>query len=196
MDLCDQKFGSINNNSDNRLIDNIDEGEGLGVFKLKIKELESLIKLSLTRFKRYQNQNVLDIKTELKPFLKSTGNDLNEEEIDFLLFCSEMLFPNFNYKLTFEQLCDLCGVVLYFRTKNQEEVMRTVFSYFYKNNPQFYKDKVLKWENIENFIDNFNVYFSDKDKEFMKEEANYLGEYFTLDAFIMTVVGISQYNYR
>ena len=54
--------------------------------------------------------------------------------------------------------------------------MRAVFSYFYKNNYifyQFYKDKVLKWENIENFIDNFNVYFSDKDKEFMKEEANY-----------------------
>ena len=54
-------------------------------FQLNSENMRQFIIVNFNRFKK-ENSASLNIKYELKPFLKSCGNILNDEEIDFLLY--------------------------------------------------------------------------------------------------------------
>jgi phosphate/sulfate permease len=177
----------INNNDNNRKGKEKDKEE----FKLVYENLKDILKLNYNRFKKMRNDNTIDIKNELQPFLKSCGNFLNEKEINFLLHLLQNS-SNYNGTLNLDQLIFLCGCILHFQAQKPSEIIKYVIDQYYKKNPQYYKGKTMKWENIELFL-NYYDYFTKNEIDFIKEQCDYIGNEFTLDGFISCVLSPSQF---
>ena len=177
----------INNNDNNRKSNEKDKEE----FKLVYENLKDILKLNYNRFKKFRNDNTIDIKNELQPFLKSCGNFLNEKEINFLLHLLQNS-SNYNGTLNLDQLIFLCGCILHFQAQKPSEIIKYVIDQYYKKNPQYYKGKTMKWENIELFL-NYYDYFTKNEIDFIKEQCDYIGNEFTLDGFISCVLSPSQF---
>ena len=54
-------------------------------FKLTSPNIKEFLKLNYNRFKKANNTSI-DIQYELRPFLKSCGNIVNNEELEFILY--------------------------------------------------------------------------------------------------------------
>lgn len=178
-------------NDSNQLIIEEDEIGKENEFELQSANIGNIIKLCFNRFDKVNQDSIL-IKDELKPFLKSCGNVLNDKEIEFLLH----LVPNtneLNGKLTLDQLCNICGAIINFRQKKQSDIVKFAFDHYYEQNPQMYRDNILKWTNIEEFFTFYKDYFNQKHLKYMKDESNYLGDKFTLDEFITLITTPNQY---
>ena len=182
-----EDFEINNNNDENRKSKEKDKEE----FKLVYENLKDILRLNFNRFKKSRNDNTIEIKSELKPFLKSCGNFLTEKEINFLLHLLENS-SNYNGTLNLDQLIFLCGCILHFQAQKPSEIIKYVIDQYYKKNPQYYKGKTMKWENIELFL-NYYDYFTKNEIDFIKEECDYIGNEFTLDGFISCVLSPSQY---
>ena len=182
-----EDFEINNNNDENRKSKEKDKEE----FKLVYENLKDILRLNFNRFKKSRNDNTIEIKSELKPFLKSCGNFLTEKEINFLLHLLENSSNN-KATLNLDQLIFLCGCILHFQAQKPSEIIKYVIDQYYKKNPQYYKGKTMKWENIELFL-NYYDYFTKNEIDFIKEECDYIGNEFTLDGFISCVLSPSQY---
>ena len=182
-----EDFEINNNNDENRKSKEKDKEE----FKLVYENLKDILRLNFNRFKKSRNDNTIEIKNELKPFLKSCGNFLTEKEINFLLHLLENSSNN-KATLNLDQLIFLCGCILHFQAQKPSEIIKYVIDQYYKKNPQYYKGKTMKWENIELFL-NYYDYFTKNEIDFIKEECDYIGNEFTLDGFISCVLSPSQY---
>ena len=182
-----EDFEINNNNDENRKSKEKDKEE----FKLVYENLKDILRLNFNRFKKSRNDNTIEIKSELKPFLKSCGNFLTEKEINFLLHLLENS-SNYNGTLNLDQLIFLCGCILHFQAQKPSEIIKYVIDQYYKKNPQYYKGKTMKWENIELFL-NYYGCFTKNEIDFIKEECDYIGNEFTLDGFISCVLSPSQY---
>lgn len=161
-------------------------------FKLSSPNLKEFITLNWNRFKKANNTSI-DIQYELKPFLKSCGNILNNEEIDFFLYLIGKS-KKYNGTLNLNQLCDICGAILHFRQKNPETILKFVFDNYYMENKKVYRDIIMKWSDIEVFLGNYQEYFNKKQNNYIESECKYLGDSFTLDSFIAMILTPSQYN--
>ena len=182
-----EDFEINNNNDENRKSKEKDKEE----FKLVYENLKDILRLNFNRFKKSRNDNTIEIKSELKPFLKSCGNFLTEKEINFLLHLLENS-SNYNGTLNLDQLIFLCGCILHFQAQKPSEIIKYVIDQYYKKNPQYYKGKTMKWENIELFL-NYYDYFTKNEIDFIKEQCDYIGNEFTLDGFISCVLSPSQF---
>lgn len=179
------------NNESNQLILEEEEIGKENEFELQFANIGNMIKICFNRFDKVNQDSIL-IKDELRPFLKSCGNLLNEKEIEFLLH----LVPNaheLNGKLTLAQLCSICGALINFRQKKQSDIVKFAFDHYYEQNPQMYRDNILKWVNIEEFFTFYKDYFNQKHLKYIRDESSYLGDKFTLDEFIMFITTPNQY---
>ena len=192
--LCN--INNDNNSINNNLISNnneISRNNNFEEFKLSYPNLKDFLALSFERFKKQREDNLIDIKTELRPFLKSCGNILNEKETSFLIHCIQSKYRGYNGLLSLEQLYDMCGIMLYFRERKRQDIIMEVFDYYYKQNSRIYKEKKIKWEIIDNFLSIYAQYFNEEEIKFLREQTKYIGEPFALDAFIMSVIAPGQY---
>ena len=168
-----------NNNNDN------DE------FKLIYPNLENFLTLSFNRFQKMRN-NSIDVRYELRPFLRSCGNVLSNDEIVFMLHLMEDK-KKYQGTLNLEQLKYICGATLFFRQKKPQDIIKFVFDNYYNQNSKVFKDIYLEWGNIELFLNENSDYFSKEEINFMKNICEYIGDTFSLDGFIMGILAPRQY---
>ena len=165
-------------------------------FQLNYHNLRNFITLSFNRFNK-MNPNGIDIKYELRPFLRTCGNVLNNEEMQFLLYLVSKS-KNYSEILTLKQLYNICGILLHFREKKPYEIANFVFQKYYSDNNRVvyrvFKDENMKWNDIEVFLGNYQEYFDNTKRMFIEEQCNYLGEQFSLDSFISAILTPCQYH--
>ena len=169
----------------------VDENEN--ELKLGFPHLQEIIRLNVARYTHSDKENaVIDIKEDLLPFIKSFGNSLNQEEIEYMLHFIEN-FEDFKGKITVSNLFDIYGAILHFRTQKPMNIFKCVFNHFYDENPQYYKDTHMTYKNIELFINAYNDFFTKEQTEFIKEQCNYLGESFSFESLITTLISFRQF---
>ena len=179
--------GAINN----QLLIEEEDSKDSNEFELQIQTMKDMLTVEYNRFDK-ANGDSIDIKYELRPFLKSCGNILNASEIEFML----SLYPpntEFDGNLTLWQLFDICGALLLFRMKKPSELISFAFDYYYKENPQMYRENIMKWINIEEFFTFYKDYFNQRQLKYIKEQCDYLGNSFSTDEFIAAISTPSQY---
>lgn len=190
----DNKTNTIRNRED-QLIGNDDSynSQNQTEFELTYPTLIDMIKTNYARFKKNLDDPII-IKDELQPFLKSCGNSLTKEEIEFTYHMVDNL-PQMNGKLYLNNLNDICGAVIYFQKLKPYDIVYSVFDYYYKRNQNLFEKETqgLKWKNIELFLESHQLYFNKEMIGFIKDECTYMGEQFSLDAFISTILTPRQF---
>ncbi len=105
------------------------------------KKMQYYITMAFDRFKNFTkkgenendyNEDYIEIKDELKYFLKSLGNRLDDQDIDFMLH----LIINFDKdrnELTQSQICDIWGAILAFSKFSPQEIIYDVLNYYYES---------------------------------------------------------------
>lgn len=161
-------------------------------FQLNSENMKQLIILNFNRFKK-EKQGFINIKYELKPFLKSCGNILNDEEIDFLLYIIGKSKSTKNGFVQLAELCSICGTILYFRQKKPQSIAKFVLDNYYSENRKVYRDVEMRWTDVEVFLGNYNEYFNKNQIQFIQNQCNYIGMIFTSDSFISALFTPSQY---
>lgn len=158
-------------------------------FELKYEGLKKIIKANLEIFESEKKMSI-KVKTELVPFLRSCGNVLSKEEIEDLVF----IIGN-KETVTLDDLYNVCGFMLNMREKRNNEIIKDVFDYYYDENKDIYGDKMnVDYKNIEVFIERNNEHFKNNQiKQFILHQCYYLGDSFTLDAFISIISTQGQY---
>ena len=184
-DSMSENDNLINTKPKNKNKNNNDE------FKLSYLNLDNFLTLSFNRFPKMRN-NTIDVRYELRPFLRSCGNILSNEEIVFMLYLMEDK-SKYNGTLNLDQLRYMCGAILFFRQKKPQDIIKFVFDNYHTNNPKYFKDIYFEWGNIECFFETYKNYFSNSEIEFMKNVCEYIGDTFTLDGFIMGILAPRQY---
>ena len=187
----------INDNSNNLIDDdfkllhiNNSESE----LKLGFPHLQEIIRMNMIRYTGKQKDNgmIIDIKEDLLPFIKSFGNSLNAKEIEFMLHMISN-FDEFNGKISVNDLFDICGAILHFRTKRPMDIFTFVFDTFYKNDPQYYKDINMSFQKINLFIDNYKEYFNQEQITFIKDQCFYYNDSVPFDSLISSIISFRQY---
>ena len=107
-------------------------------FALGNKKMQNYLSIAFDRFKSFTKthtddfeEDAIQIKDELKYFLKSTGNRLDESQIDFML---HLVINLENEQLTRQQICDIWGTILSFSKYSPQEIYYEVLNYYYENN--------------------------------------------------------------
>ena len=163
--------------------------------KLGFPHLQELIRMSVCRYTGKENDNgEINIKEDLLPYLKSLGNTLNSNEIEFMFH----LISDFDAfekkgKLNVNNLYDICGAILHFRTKRPIDIYKFVFDTFYQNHPQYYKETNMSFQTMELLINNYKEYFNNEHVSFIKEQCLYYGNSFSFDSIINSFVSFRQY---
>lgn len=161
--------------------------------KLGFPHLQEMIRLNVARYTHSEDEKAsIDIKEELRPFLKSFGNHLNNKEIEFMFHLIEN-FDEFQGKLTINNLFDIYGAILHFRTQKPLDIFKFVFNHFYEDNPQFYNDTHMTYKSIELFINAYKEFFTQEQAEFIKDQCNYLGESFSFESLITSFISFRQF---
>ena len=191
-----QNSHMINDNSNNLIDDdskplhfNNSESE----LKLGFPHLQEIIRMNMIRYTGKQKDNgmIIDIKEDLIPFIKSFGNSLNEKEIEFMLHMISN-FDEFNGKINVNDLFDICGAILHFRTKRPMDIFTFVFDTFYENDPK-YKDINMSFQKINLFIDNYKEYFNQEQITFIKDQCFYYNDSVSFDSLISSIISFRQY---
>lgn len=169
--------------------------EDVNEMKLGFPHLQELIRMSVCRYTGKANDSgEINIKDDLIPYMKSLGNTLNAKEIEFMFhLISDFDAVEQKGKLNVSNLYDICGAVLHFRTKRPCDVFKFVFDTFYQNNPQYYKDTKMSFQNMEVFIDKYKEFFNNEQVEFIKEQCLYFGNSFSFDSIVNSFVSFRQY---
>ena len=189
----DIKTNIQNDDIENNLINDNENNEKQNELDLTFPHLQELIRTNLYRYTKSQNDNnMIDIKNDLVPFMKSFGSVCNNQEIHFMLHLIAN-FHEFKGKLTINNLFNIYGAILHFRTIKPLEIIKFVFNNFYKNNQNLYRETHLTYNNIEVFTNNYHNYFTKEECEFIKEQCKYLGESFTLDGLMINILSLRQY---
>ena len=161
--------------------------------KLGFQHLQDIIKMNMLRYTGKEKDNgMIDIKEDLLPFIKSFGNSLNAKEIEFMLHMISN-FDEFKGKICVNDLFDICGAILHFRTKRPMEIFTFVFDTFYKNDPQHYKDISLSFQKINLFIGNYKEYFNEEQITFIKDQCLYYNDSVPFDSLISSIISFRQY---
>lgn len=181
-------------------VNHIDEKEErLRKFHLGSDIQMNLIRINLARFKNGNKEDDLeiDIETELKPFLKSCGNNLTDKEIEFMLHFIEN-HDKINRKLNKKDLYDICGAIFHFRVTAPHKIIEYVFDEYYNERRDIQRatkeSRTLKQSNIDHFLSLYSEYFTKEQTEYIKQECFYLGETFSLDAFVHNLLSTRKYH--
>ena len=102
-------------------------------------------------------------------------------------------FKDFKGELSINNLYDIAGAIIHFRSMKPMEIINSVFDNYYKLNSRVSKEDIIKYNDIETFMDTYHDFFSKEECDFMKEQCKYLGDTFTLDALMGNVLSLRQY---
>ena len=109
-------------------------------FGLGDKELQVILNKAVSRFNEFtktsrdKEEERIKIQDELKYFLKSIGNRLNDQQIDFMLHLVIEYEKNGDHssdELTCDQLKDIMGAIRVFSNYNPQVIFYEVLNYYY-----------------------------------------------------------------
>ena len=163
--------------------------------ELGYPHLQEMIRTCVYRYTKSEDEKVtIDIEKDLIPFLKTLGNNLTENEIEFMLHLIQN-FHSFKGQLTITNLFNIYGAILHFRKQNPLEIIKFVMSSYYKSNKSNNKSRetYMTYNAIESFVNTYHKFFTKEENEFIKEQCSYLGESFTLDALMINILSLRQY---
>lgn len=177
----------------------INEEDKRSFNSLSLPIYQKLIDLSLKRFKNEEGKDLaIAVDTELRPFLRSCGNSLDDKEIEFMLHLIENYETLNKGKVTREQLYDIWGGIIYLSTQQPDSIMNYVFDHYYSKQGDLERDyghKMLSLDKLKDFIDTYEEYFTQEQKEFIYDECKfqYMGNEFSQDAFNVLILGTRRY---
>lgn len=165
---------------------------------LKRIGFKNMIDLQVKRYKNSKSFRLMsnqienthiDINEELREFLSSIGNEMNNQDIEFLLHLIEDLKQDENQKLTVNQIYDIYGAILHFESITPFELMNFVFEKYYyeKYNVQNVRLLVINKSKLIEFFSNYEEYFTEKSVNDAIQESQYLGKEFALESFINSI---------
>jgi len=163
--------------------------------ELGYPHLQEMIRTCVYRYTKSEDEKVtIDIEKDLIPFLKTLGNNLTENEIEFMLHLIQN-FHSFKGQLSIINLFNIYGAILHFRKQNPLEIIKFVMSSYYKSNKSNNKSRetYMTYNAIESFVNTYHKFFTKEENEFIKEQCSYLGESFTLDALMINILSLRQY---
>ena len=190
----------------------VDRGAFNGLNK---KIFHRMINLSLSRFKKIpitesENDNLpinkeefpIDVATELKAFLKSCGNRLNNEEIEFMIHLVENFdeFEKKGKKLDHKDLFDIWGAVIHFSSTKPEKVIEFVFQKYSQEKDEINAsrksfNKNFTVDKINDFLSFYHDYFNDEQTTYILEECKIcFSREFSLDAFTHMLLSLRKYH--
>jgi len=184
-------------------------------FALGSPDMQNIINVAFERFKKFTGspkdefeEQTIEIKDELKYFLKSTGNRLDDNQIDFMLHLI-IDFDKEKGELTKIQLSEIWGAVVNFGKYTPQEIFFEVLRYYYESNkgvadPASSSANELHVGNIDDMLVWFEGYFTNDQIQFIKTECSYLGlknpasysmkKLFSKEAFVYMLVGDRRYH--
>jgi hypothetical protein len=167
---------------------------------------QNLVQINYMRFKKItedlpsnklSEKYPINVDTELRAFLKSSGMSADDKEIEFMLHLVEN-YSDKEDQLTLEQLYDIWGAHIHFSSQPPEEIINFVFDEYFKRRDDI--EPVMRGdfdgfniEKIEHFCEFYNEYFTGEQIQFIKEETYYLGKNFSRDAFIQMLLAPRRY---
>jgi hypothetical protein len=133
----------------------------------------------------------ISIDTELKAFLKSTGNKLEDKDIEFMLHLVYDLNSLDKGKITRDQLYEIYGAIAHFSKKKPEKILNFVLDHYFKNDKLDSSDMDL--DKVRHFFETYSEYFTKEQKNYVIQECYYLGQNFSRDAFNYMVLSMRKY---
>ncbi len=184
----------MKNREEDKEIDPLKEEQGINEqnneLKLTYTHLIDLIKYNIANFKHEDYKTArISIKEELAPFLKSFGCPLNANEVKFMFHLIENIKDS-NGELNYQQLCDVYGAVLHFRTKKPIDIFKYVFN-GYHNKEQM---DDLNYKQVDDFMKYYADLFNPEMQKFVQEQCNELGDSFSFDSLFTNVSAFRQYQ--
>lgn len=193
---------------------NLIDSEPILFNNLNRKTFQRLIIISLVRFKDLEydpekiedilQEHPIDINTELKSFLRSCGNNLNDEEIEYMLHLVEN-FDNFEKngkKLTYKDFYDIWGALIHFSSTKPDKIIEYVFENYAKDkedlNSPYKKRKyfeTLDIQKVSEFLNFYRDYFEIDQIDYIIDECKIcFSKEFTLDAFSHMLISLRKYH--
>jgi hypothetical protein len=180
---------------------------------LNRKTFHRLINISLARFKEINynegdidiklEENPIDIRTELKSFLKSCGNDMNDNDIEYMIHIIENYdkFEENGKTLTYRDLYDIWGALIHFSNIKANKIVEHVFEKYAEEKEDLDSSKKrnftksLNVEKVSEFFDFYHDYFPQKQADYILEECKIsFNRDFTLDAFSHMITTLRKYH--
>lgn len=112
----------------------------------------------------------IDVYNDLKLFLKTSGNTLTNEDVDYMLHMIEH-FDKYkeNNSISQSQLFEIWAVMIHFSTKKQEEIVYFVFQQYYKERVELLNTNRMSEEGVQEFLRWYQEYFTVSNIEFIEK---------------------------
>ena len=178
---------------------------------LKFKSIQSLEELN-----KYQNDDSerlisksnaeanlkielsISISNEMKLFLKTAGNNMTNDDIDYMLHMIE----NFDqYKSTQEvtqsQLFEIWAVITNFSTLKPENIVNFVFTQYFNERIELLNTNTLTEEGFLEFFRWYQEYFSSSNMEFIERQVSLMthkNKEISIDFFVSGIMNMRMYH--
>lgn len=169
--------------------------------------LRNLLLIAYRRFKSIPKSELknlsnysINIQEELKPFFRTSGNRLTQEEIQNIQHFIEKIYNSSFDKITFDDLYEMFIANLYFAHEFPQNIIYEVFQHYFNERDEKIEpikgktEKELNLNKISDFLLYYPNYFQEKERDFILDEIEYLSEKFSIDAFTNMIFSLRRYN--
>lgn len=144
----------------------------------------------------------IGVKSDLKPFLKSIGNNFTDIEVDRMLYYIqdyENLYKE--KKMSIGNLKEIWAVVMHFSSINLEDLILYVISKYYEERPELEESYTFDLFQLSEFMRWYKEYFSIEDMNFLLKELEEVNKHnhneaISVDGIISLVLGMRKYYYN
>ena len=152
-----------------------------------------MIKIQMKKFLKISAEDncSISIDTQLKSFLNSTGNKLNENELQYLLYFVDDVSSLENDKITKEQFCDIYNAFMKFSEEKPEAILNDVLDHYFMN--EKLDPTEMDVDKVRHFFDTFEEFFSKEQINYVLTECSYMDKKFSRDAFNFVVLAPRKY---
>lgn len=142
-----------------------------------------MIKIQFKRFTRNTSDEncYISIDSQLKSFLYTTGNKLNETELQHMLYFLDDIDSLDGDKITREQFCEIYCAFMKFSEEKPEFILNEVLDHYFMN--EKLDPSEMDADKVRHFFDTFNEFFPQDQINYVLTECSYLDKIFSRDAF-------------
>lgn len=211
------KYKQINPIAIKKILDTLNSKERINIKEVDLDECQYINKNNIkNKLDTSDNENHLDLSNdkseeelifnhldnikinvneELKSFLKTSGNNLTNEDVDFMIHMIED-FDSFNStnEISLLQLQEVWAVMINFSTLKPEDIVDFVFSRYYEERPELENNNSINEESILEFFRWYQAYFSQDLFDYIEKEAQFcINKDMSLEGFITNILTMRKY---
>jgi len=171
------------------------------ILKFKgVKSLDELNEITAEEDKLIKNNKeiTIDFADELRLFIKTAGNELTTEDIDFMLHMIEN-FEKYQMgrSISQSQLFEIWAVMIHFSGKRPDEVYSYVFQKYFDERIELLNTNKFNEEGLLEFFRWYQEYFSSLQMEFIEKQiVSIMGKNkeVSIDYFIANLISLRKYH--